>query len=358
MDGAPRGRGARGRGARGCCGRARLCGGRGRGRGLQADSRESVAPSMATAYVTHSLASEANVDASVSVGDGAAPVVGAAPAQGRDDLVVGLLTQLLDHFLPVVPQGAPGVPPVAQVQQGAADFIQLQAAGVVVPSYLDMVGHMQMMGTPYFAGGVSLEAAEDWRQRLIGAKFPVYSMSAGDEFLAEFNAKYFPREARDRLRMRVTSISQGDRTVREYDAEFSRLLVHAGMGMEDEYQLMNRFLEGLWKSVRTQCRGVAHAIQPQSQQQQRRGGSSFSSGSGMGGLPAQGQKRSREETSGVSQFPRVASVQPVAAQPVSQIAAAQSLGQIASAPRGYSSVETGGTSQTGQITGKSWTQTL
>ncbi|CAA7036636.1 unnamed protein product [Microthlaspi erraticum] len=47
----------------------------------------------------------------------------------------------------------------------------------------------------------------------------------------------------------------------------------------------------------------------------------------------------------------VASVQPVAAQPVSQIAAVQPLGQIAPAPRGYSSVETGGTSQTGQITG-------
>ncbi|CAA7040154.1 unnamed protein product [Microthlaspi erraticum] len=125
------------------------------------------------------------------------------------------------------------------------------------------------------------------------------------------------------------------------------------------------------------------ATQPRSQQQQqqqRRGGSSFSSGSGRGGLPAQGQKRSREEFSGASQFPRgscfgcgstehrvsscpkresaprvcyyckepghikpmcpklqsmsVASVQPVAAQPVSQIAAVQPLGQIAPAPRG------------------------
>ncbi|CAA7054509.1 unnamed protein product [Microthlaspi erraticum] len=45
----------------------------------------------------------------------------------------------------------------------------------------------------------------------------------------------------------------------------------------------------------------------------------------------------------------VALVQPVAAQPVSQIAAVQLLGQIAPVPRGYSSVETGGTSQTGFI---------
>ncbi|CAA7059642.1 unnamed protein product [Microthlaspi erraticum] len=136
-------------------------------------------------------------------------------------------------------------------------------------------------------------------------------------------------------------------------------------------------------------------VSSSSRGKQRRGGSSFSSGSGRGGLPAQGQKRSREETSRVSQIPRgscygcgstehrdsscptresaprvcyyckepghikpmcpklrsmsVALVQPVAAQPLSQIAAVQLLGQIAPVPRGYSSVETGGTSQTGFI---------
>ncbi|CAA7035460.1 unnamed protein product [Microthlaspi erraticum] len=144
--------------------------------------------------------------------------------------------------------------------------------------------------------------------------------------------------------MRFMGIEQGSRSVREYDEEFSRLLVHAGFGMEAEHQLTNRFLEGLRKDIRTLCRSsthtsraslvelaasveadlggpvgpvavpsaVASATQPrgqhqqprQQQQQQRRGGSSFSSGSGRGGLPAQGQKRSREEFSGASQFPR------------------------------------------------------
>ncbi|CAA7036471.1 unnamed protein product [Microthlaspi erraticum] len=87
-----------------------------------ADSGESVAPSVATASVTQSVsvASEASVDASVGLGAGAAPGWGGAPAQGLDDLVVGLLTQLLARFPPVVPQGAPGVPPVAEVQQRAA----------------------------------------------------------------------------------------------------------------------------------------------------------------------------------------------------------------------------------------------
>ncbi|CAA7040405.1 unnamed protein product [Microthlaspi erraticum] len=62
--------------------------------------------------------------------------------------------------------GAPGVPPVAEVQQRAAGFVQPQAVGLMVPSYLDMMGHMQRIGTPYFEGGVSPEAADEWRQRL------------------------------------------------------------------------------------------------------------------------------------------------------------------------------------------------
>ncbi|CAA7053426.1 unnamed protein product [Microthlaspi erraticum] len=62
------------------------------------------------------------------------------------------------------------------------------------------------------------------------------------------------RQARDRLQMQFMEIEQGERSVREYDAEFSRLLVHAGFGMEGEHQLMKRFLEGLRMSMRTPCR--------------------------------------------------------------------------------------------------------
>ncbi|CAA7030715.1 unnamed protein product [Microthlaspi erraticum] len=106
--------------------------GRGRGRGLPEESGESVAPSVHTASVTQSVPLAG--DASVGLGAGAAPGGGGAPAPGRDDLVVGLLTQLLARFPPVVPQGAPGVPPVAEVQHVAADVAQPEAvdAGVTV----------------------------------------------------------------------------------------------------------------------------------------------------------------------------------------------------------------------------------
>ncbi|CAA7014270.1 unnamed protein product [Microthlaspi erraticum] len=118
------------------------------------------------------MASEASVDASVGLGAGAAPGWGGAPAQGLDDLVVGLLTQLLARFPPVVPQGAPGVPPVAEVQQRAAGFVQPQAVG---------------LGAVLF--GYDGAHAEDWYAVLraelargggvaseIGAEFPVYQI--------------------------------------------------------------------------------------------------------------------------------------------------------------------------------------
>ncbi|CAA7024125.1 unnamed protein product [Microthlaspi erraticum] len=119
MDGAPRGRGARGRGARGRGGRV--------GRGGRAGGR-------AGGEQAESVPLAGDASASVGLGAGAAPGGGGAPAPGRDDLVVGLLTQLLARFPPVVPQGAPGVPPVAEVQHVAAGVAQPEAvdAGVTV----------------------------------------------------------------------------------------------------------------------------------------------------------------------------------------------------------------------------------
>ncbi|CAA7030847.1 unnamed protein product [Microthlaspi erraticum] len=172
MDGAPRGRGARGRGARGRGGRVGRGGraggraGRGRGRGLPEESGESVAPSVHTASVTQSVPLAGDASASVGLGAGAAPGGGGAPAPGRDDLVVGLLTQLLARFPPVVPQGAPGVPPVAEVQHVAADVAQPEAVDAGVTRYLEFMGHMQRIGTPFFEGRVGPEEADAWRQRV------------------------------------------------------------------------------------------------------------------------------------------------------------------------------------------------
>ncbi|CAA7015573.1 unnamed protein product [Microthlaspi erraticum] len=129
--------------------------------------------------------------------------------------------------------GGSGSTPVAVVQHVATDVVQPGAAyaGVTI---------LGVYGT-YVEAAVGRREFWTW----------------GD-FLGEFNAKYFPRQARERLQMRFMDIEQGSRSVREYDAEFSRLLVHAGFGMEAEHQLTNRFLEGFRKDIRTLCRSSMH----------------------------------------------------------------------------------------------------
>ena len=39
-------------------------------------------------------------------------------------------------------------------------------------------------------------------------------------FVAKFNAKYFPEEALDRMEVRFLEMTQGERSSREYDREF------------------------------------------------------------------------------------------------------------------------------------------
>ncbi|CAA7025731.1 unnamed protein product [Microthlaspi erraticum] len=73
-----------------------------------------------------------------------------------------------------VPQQAIGVPPMAGVQQGAAVAEHPRAVVVRVPPYLEMMGQMQRIVTPFFEGGVGPEEADEWRVRL---QLPVYQLS-------------------------------------------------------------------------------------------------------------------------------------------------------------------------------------
>jgi len=118
---------------------------------------------------------------------------------------------------------APVAPRVAEVQQRAA-------VAEEDPSYLRMMQQLQRIGIGYFSGGTSLEEADSWRSRVErnfgSSRCPVEyrvdlavhflegdahlwwksvttrrrqaNMSLAD-FVAEFNAKYFPQEALDRM---------------------------------------------------------------------------------------------------------------------------------------------------------------
>jgi len=231
-------------------------------------------------------ASGAGVGIGVHVVGAEDPGVLAAAAGGAQVLEVGLaglLRQLLKRLPGVVPVQAPVAPRVAEVQQRAA-------VAEEVPSYLRMMEQLQRIGTGYFSGGTSPEEADSWRSRVernfgsskcsveylvdlavhflegdahlwwrsVTAKRRQADMFWAD-FVAEFNAKYCPQEALDRMEARFLELTQGERSVREYDREFNRLLVYAGRGMEDDQAQMRRFLRGLRPDWRVRCRVSQYA---------------------------------------------------------------------------------------------------
>ncbi|CAA7022729.1 unnamed protein product [Microthlaspi erraticum] len=60
------------------------------------------------------------------------------------------------------------------LQQEGCGFCSAQAVGLMVPSYLDMMGHMQRIGTPYFRAELAQRRQISGVE--IGAEFPVYQM--------------------------------------------------------------------------------------------------------------------------------------------------------------------------------------
>ena len=69
----------------------------------------------------------------------------------------------------------------------------------------------------------------------------------------EFNRKYFPAEAWDRLEAKFLYLTQGRKTVREYEEEFSRLRRYVGKKLEDESVQVRWFFRGLRVELRTHC---------------------------------------------------------------------------------------------------------
>nr|AAC26240.1 contains similarity to reverse transcriptases (PFam: rvt.hmm, score: 116.22) [Arabidopsis thaliana] len=270
----------------------------------------------------------AGVGTGVHVVDAEGPgVMGAAAggAQIPEVGLAGLLRQLLERLPGVVLVQAPVAPRVTEVQQRAA-------VAEEVPSYLRMMEQLQRIGTRYFSGGTSPEEADNWRLRVernfgssrcpgsigVTARRRQADMSWAD-FVVEFNAKYFLKEALDRMEARFLELKQGERSVREYDREFNRLLAYAGRGMEDDQAQMRKFLRGLRTDLRVRCRvsqyatkaalvetaaeveedlqrqvvGVSPAVQPKKTQQQMT--------PSKGGKPATEQKRKWDHPSRAGQ---------------------------------------------------------
>ena len=116
--------------------------------------------------------------------------------------------------------------------------------------YLSLLQHLSRLGTKEFSGSTDLVVADEWRSRLVRNfqstryledyrrdiavhfleedahnwwlavdKRTNGSLTSFADFEVEFNHKYFPAEAWDRLEAKFLDLVQGRRTVREYEEE-------------------------------------------------------------------------------------------------------------------------------------------
>ncbi|KAG7557177.1 Reverse transcriptase domain [Arabidopsis suecica] len=205
-----------------------------------------------------------------------------ADESARDDRIADLLTRLLERLSERVPAQALGVPPVAEVQSRVAIAEEL-------PSYIKMMEQLLRIDAHLWWKGVAARRAQA-------------EMSWAD-FVADFNAKYFPPEALDRLEERFLELSQESRTVLVELVEMAALLEE---GLKDEAVVTSPTLQ---------------AKKPQHQ---------FSSN--KSGKPVQGQKRKWDATQRACQ------------DVVAAATAIPSESQIAAAPQMYSIGEVGGPS--------------
>ncbi|XP_048611712.1 uncharacterized protein LOC125585996 [Brassica napus] len=158
----------------------------------------------------------------------------------------------------------------------------VQAVKKVV--YLSVLQYISRMGTKHFKGSTDPIKAGEWRNRLIwnfkSSRCPddykkdiavhflegdvhnwwitVDKRTGGsidriEDFEYEFNRKYFPAEAWDQLEAKFLYLTQGRKTVREYEEEFNRFRRYAGKKLEDESVQVCWFFRGLRVELRTHC---------------------------------------------------------------------------------------------------------
>ena len=154
--------------------------------------------------------------------------------------------------------------------------------------YLSLLAHISKLGTKQFAGSTDPIESDEWRSRLarnfsstccpeeykmdIAVHFlegdahnwwlaldkrTNGSIERFSDFEVEFNHKYFPAEAWDRLESQFLDLTQGRMSVREYEEKFNRLRRYVGKELEEETVQIRRFVRGLRVELRTYC-SVGH----------------------------------------------------------------------------------------------------
>ncbi|KAG7594056.1 Zinc finger CCHC-type superfamily [Arabidopsis thaliana x Arabidopsis arenosa] len=198
-------------------------------------------------------------------------------AQEQWDTMKSMMAQMAELTKALVPA------PVVQVEEkpkdGDSEVVDVNPhsfSSRKSGDYLSLLEHVSRLGTRHFTGSSDPIVADEWRSRLkrnfSSTRCPedyrrdiVVHFLEGDahnwwltvekqkgdqiqsfaDFEEEFNKKFFPPEAWDRLECAYLDLVQGNRTVREYDKEFNRLRRYVGRELEDEQAQVRRFIRGL-----------------------------------------------------------------------------------------------------------------
>jgi len=84
-------------------------------------------------------------------------------------------------------------------------------------------------------------------------------MISWEAFRREFEKKYFPPEARDRLEQQFMNLAQETRSVRSYEQAFTRIRRYLYNGQDDEALMVRRFLRGLRPEIWGRLQAVTYS---------------------------------------------------------------------------------------------------
>ncbi|CAA7039966.1 unnamed protein product [Microthlaspi erraticum] len=133
------------------------------------------------------------------------------------------------------------------------------------PDFLKIVTTMKTLGTykcpPEFKKDVAIyyleKEALDWWNSLDRQTY--HTIFTWESFQEEFKRKYFPPEARDRMEQAFVALTQGNRSVREYEAEFIKLQKYVTYGYGDERAMVRKFLQGLKPEIGGRLQAVTYS---------------------------------------------------------------------------------------------------
>ena len=101
------------------------------------------------------------------------------------------------------------------------------------------------------------EAIHWWRE--VQKRYTEGESVGWEEFKDQLLAKYFPPNARYRMEREFLNLTQGNKTILQYEQEFDKLSRYAGPLVADEAAKTRRFIEGLIPPIRKMI--VSHGIE-------------------------------------------------------------------------------------------------